>query len=394
MTLQSDQNLSHGNQAFLYHGVYLELRNQILEGKILPGERFPAERDLQNDYEVSRPTIRRALTILENEGLVQRRRGAGCYILPLSKYSDQNSVRMKMGIINSIDNSISRIQLRFANRVKELTRGRLTIELYPDGSLGTVPQQLRMVKRGELDLFSGDTTYLEIFDRRWAVSNLPFLYHDIDHLQKYSQSLANQNLRSYLINKHKVRIIGPTWVKPPHLLMADQPCFTLDDFRKLKILSIDTEVTKIFCKALGASWVPGVPIRCFDEFFEQGKVNAVQVARILADNDAFHKKLPYLLLTDHIYSQLTVVISQKKFAKLRLDLRDALFQASQEISKVHYQQCIDDWNRIRTNLLNEGCHIIRSDNERFRNRAKDVIDNYYRSEPELISTYRQIADMY
>ncbi len=51
------------------------IRHMILEGSLRPGDRLPAERQLAEQFETSRPTIRDALMVLEMEGLLQMQRG-------------------------------------------------------------------------------------------------------------------------------------------------------------------------------------------------------------------------------------------------------------------------------------------------------------------------------
>jgi GntR family transcriptional regulator len=50
--------------------VYDDLRAQIDQGKLLPGDRVPTELDLAAQYQFSRATIRSAITRLEQDGLV------------------------------------------------------------------------------------------------------------------------------------------------------------------------------------------------------------------------------------------------------------------------------------------------------------------------------------
>jgi DNA-binding FadR family transcriptional regulator len=52
----------------------------IRDGRYVLGRRLPSERDLAEDYKVSRPTIREAMIILEARGLVEARHGAGVYV--------------------------------------------------------------------------------------------------------------------------------------------------------------------------------------------------------------------------------------------------------------------------------------------------------------------------
>lgn len=65
-----------------YHQLHLVLSQRIREGLYPPQSRFPSELDLAARYGVSRVTVRRALAMLEEEGLIIRRRGAGTSVAP------------------------------------------------------------------------------------------------------------------------------------------------------------------------------------------------------------------------------------------------------------------------------------------------------------------------
>jgi len=63
----------------LYHRVFLSLRDRIVNGIYDCREPMPGENSLCEEFNVSRATIRRALGLLEEEGLVDRRQGARTY---------------------------------------------------------------------------------------------------------------------------------------------------------------------------------------------------------------------------------------------------------------------------------------------------------------------------
>ena len=75
----------------LYHRIYILLREQIVSGAVLPGEKLPSETTLMQQYAVSRITVGRALTELADEGLVTRARGRGTVVSshPASRIGDQ-----------------------------------------------------------------------------------------------------------------------------------------------------------------------------------------------------------------------------------------------------------------------------------------------------------------
>jgi len=70
-------------------GVYRQLLDAIDKGDFPEGARIPPEVELGARYGVSRPTIARALVMLEQEGRLVRRRGAGTFIRPRTARSEQ-----------------------------------------------------------------------------------------------------------------------------------------------------------------------------------------------------------------------------------------------------------------------------------------------------------------
>jgi GntR family transcriptional regulator len=68
-------------QAPLYADLARNLHSAISSGKHRPGSFLPGEHELAEVHGVSRATVRAALNMLEREGLVERRRGAGTFVL-------------------------------------------------------------------------------------------------------------------------------------------------------------------------------------------------------------------------------------------------------------------------------------------------------------------------
>lgn len=56
------------------------IKEKIKNGEYEPGERMESENTLSEQFGYSRQTVRQALSVLEQEGLIERRRGSGTYI--------------------------------------------------------------------------------------------------------------------------------------------------------------------------------------------------------------------------------------------------------------------------------------------------------------------------
>lgn len=64
-----------------YQQIAERLRAQIGAGVLGPGDRLPSEPDLVREYEASRNTVRLAVALLTNQGLVVTRQGLGTFVV-------------------------------------------------------------------------------------------------------------------------------------------------------------------------------------------------------------------------------------------------------------------------------------------------------------------------
>jgi len=62
-------------QRRIFHDLVEQIENAIIEGKLKPGEKLPTERKLREMFETSRGSIREALRVLEQKGLIDIKLG-------------------------------------------------------------------------------------------------------------------------------------------------------------------------------------------------------------------------------------------------------------------------------------------------------------------------------
>lgn len=77
-----------------------QLRAMIHDGEFSPGSQLPSEPDLAKALNISRSTLRSALSYLENEGTVIRRRGVGTFVA--DRRSLYNNLNINWGVTQII----------------------------------------------------------------------------------------------------------------------------------------------------------------------------------------------------------------------------------------------------------------------------------------------------
>src|SRR5258708_34999620 len=123
---------------------YKRIQGAILKrlesGQLKPGDAVDSERELARIHGVSLMTARHALTGLEREGFVVRRRGAGTFVAPpkihfnkLMSYTEEMSRRglavssklLSLGVIETEQEIAARLSLPVASRLVKIERLRL-----------------------------------------------------------------------------------------------------------------------------------------------------------------------------------------------------------------------------------------------------------------------------
>lgn len=83
-----------------YIEIHEWIKQQILNGDLRPGERMYSENELMELFSVSRQTVRHAISKLEFEEIVERRRGSGTYIRE-EKTEEKRAESMQIAVITT-----------------------------------------------------------------------------------------------------------------------------------------------------------------------------------------------------------------------------------------------------------------------------------------------------
>lgn len=84
--------------ARLYESIVSHIESQILNGALAPGDQLPSERELTQQFGVSRTAVREAIKALREKGLVEVRLGRGTYVINKTSRAMQRSFNLLVKI--------------------------------------------------------------------------------------------------------------------------------------------------------------------------------------------------------------------------------------------------------------------------------------------------------
>jgi GntR family transcriptional regulator len=93
-----------------YRAIADELRQRVESGELAAGALLPSESELSGAYDVSRVTVRKALDVLRDEGLVDSRQGFGWFVAT-------DPVRQSLGRLGTIEEQLAELGVGSERRV-------------------------------------------------------------------------------------------------------------------------------------------------------------------------------------------------------------------------------------------------------------------------------------
>ena len=243
----------------------------------------------------------------------------------------------KFGYGATDDNSQGLGAKRMAEIVKAKTNGRVTINTFGSGTLGTDPRMQSALQGGIQELMVGPTSNLAGFIKEYAMLDLPFLVANYKEADALLDGPVGQALAAKLESHGLVGLAY--WENGfRHLTNSKRPVTRLEDMAGLKIRVIQNPVHIETFKELGLNPVP-MPYTELYAALETRAVDAQENGLGLIESGKFFEVQKFLSLTAHSYTPYIVLASKKWFDSLseadRKIVREAAVEAGAYQRKVN-----------------------------------------------------------
>jgi len=169
-----------------------QIKRQILEGKINPGEHLPTELELAEKLNVSRNSVREAFQILESLGIIERRKREGTIIRLITKEELESIYIPKPEEETLLD-------LLETREILEVNVVKLVVERASKEEINELEKILEWMKKDSEDLTKFSNTDIIFHITLARISQNQVIANIIHSLRKRMQNLQSRTLETLRI---------------------------------------------------------------------------------------------------------------------------------------------------------------------------------------------------
>jgi C4-dicarboxylate-binding protein DctP len=291
---------------------------------------------------------------------------------------DNDTYTIRVAYLVSETQSTHLIAEQFKEQVEDESEGRISVELYPNGSLFPSDREaVESVQLGNVEMTIPALATVSSFDKNFMLLDLPFLFDsheeayqvlDGEFGQGLLQELEDYNLKGLTFAENGFR----------HITNNEHPIEEMSDLDGQKFRTLESPVQTDVFNAFGANASPFA----FGEMYsalQQGVYDSMEGPVALLYTSNIQEVQDYMTLSNHIYMPTALLMNNEFFEDLPEDLQEVVQEASymyRDEQRQLAQEQDEEW--IQT-LQDDGMEINELSDEaqeEFQEAAQPVYDKY------------------
>lgn len=263
----------------------------------------------------------------------------------------------------------------FAREVERLSNGEMKIEIFHAGKLGGIPAQLANVFSGAQDMHLLYPEFLSNFAGEAKLISLPYLFQNIEHLQKFYRSDLWKPVIDKLDSQGAV-ILDRDWtwtIRDPRGLISVKPVFSPDDMKGLKLRIWEDKSAIETWRGFGAT-TSVVPRPEMYLAFKQGIIQAGPETIGIAYDQKNVEVAKYWTRTEEYYQVINLIVNKKKYESLTPEQRTILSTAAKNAAKLFVEVTTNGYSEKREKARNEfGVAVIEPPLTAWREKGAETV---------------------
>lgn len=310
----------------------------------------------------------------------------GCALLEKEKKPDANGVLTLKIAHDSAETVPVAIGLaKFEELVEEKTDGKIQVEVYNNGQLGSTSDYVVNTQLGTLDMAVVNQSVMSSYVDDVAAVDIPYLIENYDHADRVFEGETGDYYAKEIQDLMGTHVLDIWEVGFRELTNSDHPVNSIEDVKGLKIRTMDNKIHQAFWKSLGADPVPMSWNEAYTAMQQKaidGQENPLSI--ILGNNVAEVNK--ELALTDHVYSSIFFLISDNAWNALTDEQRQIFSECAKEAGVCEREEQRNQEKDALDKLEALGMKVTEPDKTAFIEASKKFQDQYKEK-------YKTVIDM-
>jgi len=198
---------------------------------------------------------------------------------------------------------------RFGELVAKKSGGKLKVQVYPGGALGSDQANVSALQGGTLEMAAMNSGIFASLVKDFAIYDFPFLFANAKEADAVVDGPFGHALHKKLEEKGLVGL-GYCELGFRELTNSKRPITKVEDIAGLKLRVIPNPINVDWVKALGANPTP-LPFPELYAALEQGAVDGQENPVATIKGAKLYEVQKYMTLTNHQYNPQSIVISKK-----------------------------------------------------------------------------------
>lgn len=293
---------------------------------------------------------------------------------------------LRFGFQNTADHPVGLGLQKFSDIVKQKSGGKITVRLFPGGTLGGDLQTVSALQGGTVDMTVLNTGVLAGIDKNTAILDFPYLFNSEKEADAVVDGAAGKKLHERLGDKG---LIGLSYFENGFRQTTNsrRPIAKMEDFQGLKLRVLQLPLFIDVFKELGANPVP-LPFPEVYTALEQKVVDGQENPPNTIYFSKLHEVQKYLSLTKHVFNPQSVLLSKKTWDRLSQDEKKLIQDAANEAAVYQRQVSRDQTNKSIELIKASGVavnEVPAAEIERIRQKIKPITDKYAKDiDPDLV----------
>jgi tripartite ATP-independent transporter DctP family solute receptor len=236
---------------------------------------------------------------------------------------------MKLGHDMPEDSAQHVASLKFAELVKERTKGQVEVKVFPAQQLGTDPEMVQQAQMGTLEIVLPPTAKIGGFAASLQLADLPFLFPSKEICYKVLDGPVGDKLLAMLDSKGLKGV--SFWESGFKQMTANKPIRKPEDFAGMKVRVMESPLLIAQYKQVKANPVPIDFAETYNAL-QQGVVDAQENPLVSIVNMKFYEVQKYTMLSNHGFLGYAFLFSKKVYDSLPADIQKTLRDTAREMA--------------------------------------------------------------